>query len=148
MKNSKQCDEVGGGISEEHFQRSKIHLMSPNYDAHATFNHVNVGGSNAGSTMTIDRGGRDTKEPLDLDRCCINIYISNNIQGVTNSVVVGSDVKMVECSVGFSLEGVMSGGGNKKRSNGDAFFTKWGFKGILLFACISFPLIVSLILAF
>ncbi|GMH30910.1 hypothetical protein Nepgr_032753 [Nepenthes gracilis] len=104
MKNSEKHIDVGRGSIKEYLLRSKIHhLMSLNYDAHATFHHANVGGSDAGSSMTISRGARDIKEPPDLDHCCINIYTSNNIQGVTNSVVFGHEVKMVECGIRFSL---------------------------------------------
>lgn len=68
---------------------------------------VKLEGRNVGASMTTCRGGSK-------DCCCINIYISNNIQGVSNSILFGSTVKMGDPGVSFSMKDVKFHRGNKK----------------------------------
>ncbi|KAK0581043.1 hypothetical protein LWI29_009250 [Acer saccharum] len=55
-----------------------------------TFERVNLEGSNTGAAMFI----RGVASGESRDGYCINIYVNNNIQGVNNSILVGSEVKM------------------------------------------------------
>ncbi|KAI9182551.1 hypothetical protein LWI28_026470 [Acer negundo] len=55
-----------------------------------TFERVNLEGSNTGAAMFI----RGVTSGESRDGYCINIYVNNNIQGVNNSILVGSEVKM------------------------------------------------------
>ncbi|KAG9447699.1 hypothetical protein H6P81_013827 [Aristolochia fimbriata] len=63
-------------------------------------NRVTFDGASAGSSMTVD--------PIDvLDRkssrcCCVNIYINSNAQGVNNSLIVGSEVRLRDPGVRLS----------------------------------------------
>ncbi|XP_021893806.1 uncharacterized protein LOC110811577 [Carica papaya] len=62
-----------------------------------TFSTINLKGRNVGAEMFIDNcitGESDFK-----DYCCINIYINNNIQGVNNSILEGSEVRMKDPGV-------------------------------------------------
>lgn len=68
-----------------------------------SFEHVKLEGRNVGATMVARRGGCPGES---LGCCCINIYISNNIQGVNNSILVGSKVKMGDPGVCFSMKDV------------------------------------------
>ncbi|XP_054796653.1 uncharacterized protein LOC129302012 [Prosopis cineraria] len=55
--------------------------------------YINLDGNNVGASMRVYQ--RSFKgEPKDC--CCINIYINSNVQGVSNSVLHGSQVKMTE----------------------------------------------------
>ncbi|KAK2648561.1 hypothetical protein Ddye_016050 [Dipteronia dyeriana] len=57
---------------------------------HGTFERVNLEGTNTGAAMFI----RSVASGESRDGYCINIYVNNNIQGVNNSILVGSEVKM------------------------------------------------------
>lgn len=50
------------------------------------------------------------------DCCSINIYISNNVQGVNNSVLIGSKVKQGNPGVCLSLKGLQLDRGIQKTS--------------------------------
>ncbi|KAF5726988.1 hypothetical protein HS088_TW22G00674 [Tripterygium wilfordii] len=71
---------------------------------YGSFHRVGIEGSNIGASMFIRRG-IGAAEPQ--DNCCINIYINNNVQGVSNSVLVGSEVKMRDPGVSLSFEDVV-----------------------------------------
>ncbi|XP_055813095.1 uncharacterized protein LOC129882704 [Solanum dulcamara] len=64
------------------------------------FEHVKLEGRNLGASMMARRG------VCSSDCCCINIYINNNIQGVNNSFLFGSKVKMGDPGVSFSMKDV------------------------------------------
>ncbi|OIT32477.1 hypothetical protein A4A49_16148 [Nicotiana attenuata] len=68
-----------------------------------SFEHVKLEGRNVGATMVARRGGCAGESH---GCCCINIYISNNIQGLNNSILVGSKVKMGDPGVCFSMKDV------------------------------------------
>lgn len=57
----------------------------------SSFERVNLKGRNTGAAMFIPS---DTSGESHHDCCCINIYINNNIQGVNNSILHGSEIKM------------------------------------------------------
>lgn len=81
---------------------SKILIMSPER-RYGPFKHVKLEGRNVGASMIARRGGCSGESH---DCCCINIYTSNNIQGVSNSILVGSKVKMGDPGVSFSMKDV------------------------------------------
>ncbi|CAL5425026.1 unnamed protein product [Camellia sinensis] len=112
------------------------HLMS-GQSGYGSFERVNLEGKNVGAAM-INRRGTSGESP----NCCnINIYINNNIQGVNNSVLVGSEVKMGDPGVCLSLSDVKLGKAflepKKKSSN-------LGFYGMLLLVAIAIFLLRSL----
>lgn len=76
--------------------------MSPE-NRHGQFEHVKLEGKNVGASMIARRGGCSGESH---DCCCINIYINNNIQGVNNSILFGSKVKMGDPGVSFSMKDV------------------------------------------
>ncbi|KAI7983636.1 hypothetical protein LOK49_LG15G00703 [Camellia lanceoleosa] len=112
------------------------HLMS-GQSGYGSFERVNLEGKNVGAAM-INRRGISGESP----NCCnINIYINNNIQGVNNSVLVGSEVKMGDPGVCLSLSDVKLGKAflepKKKSSN-------LGFYGMFLLVAIAIFLLRSL----
>ncbi|KAK7284165.1 hypothetical protein RJT34_18906 [Clitoria ternatea] len=68
---------------------------------HGPFEYINLDGKNVGATMHLQH--RNTKEEP-KDCCCINIYVNNNVQGVSNSVLHDSEVKMRDPGVGLYFE--------------------------------------------
>ena len=64
-----------------------------------SFERVNLEGRNIGAAMLMRRGSRGESH----DCCCINIYINNNIQGVNNSTLHGSEVKMRDPGVSLYI---------------------------------------------
>lgn len=76
------------------------HLMA-SQTSYGSFDRVTLKGTNVGAAMTI-RHGVPTGEPQ--DSCCINIYVNNNVQGVNNSILLGSEVKMRDPGVSIFLE--------------------------------------------
>ncbi|GFY99532.1 hypothetical protein Acr_13g0009320 [Actinidia rufa] len=95
--------------------------------SYGSFERLNLGGKNVGAAMT--KQCSSSGESLGCYN--INIYINNNVQGVNNSVLVGSEVKMRDPGVCFSMRGVKFGKDsqetNRKRRNSSR-----GFLGILL----------------
>lgn len=66
-----------------------------------SFEYINLDGKNVGATMHIHH--RSTKvDPKDC--CCINIYVNNNVQGVSNSVLHGSQVRMRDPGISLYFE--------------------------------------------
>lgn len=53
-------------------------------------------GSNTGASMVVG--------PVSNNSNCINIYVNNNVQGMTNSVVLGSQVVMRDPGVRITLQ--------------------------------------------
>ncbi|KAI9085821.1 hypothetical protein K1719_032235 [Acacia pycnantha] len=65
--------------------------------------YTNLGGNNVGASMRVSQrsfklGGEQK------DCCCINIYINSNVQGVSNSVLYGSQVEMREPGIRLYFE--------------------------------------------
>ncbi|KAK7336918.1 hypothetical protein VNO77_17471 [Canavalia gladiata] len=68
---------------------------------HGSFEYINLDGRNVGATMRLQPRG--TKgEPK--DDCCINIYVNNNVQGVSNSVLRDTEVRMKDSGISLYLE--------------------------------------------
>ncbi|GAB2255201.1 hypothetical protein Droror1_Dr00008979 [Drosera rotundifolia] len=86
-----------------------------------SFNDVNLQGSSVGASMTPPGRACKVKEARDLDRCSVNIYISSNIQGANNSIMVDNNENMIEPGVSLSI-GVINFGGQaldlRKRLSG------------------------------
>ncbi|KAG5043638.1 hypothetical protein JHK85_007936 [Glycine max] len=68
---------------------------------HDSFEYINLEGENVGATMRVQH--RSTKGES-KDCCCINIYVNNNVQGVSNSVLHGSEVRMRDPGVSLYFE--------------------------------------------
>ncbi|KAI5426299.1 hypothetical protein KIW84_031919 [Lathyrus oleraceus] len=66
-----------------------------------SFEYINMDAKNVGATMRFHH--RSTKGES-KDCCCINIYVNNNIQGVTNSVLRDSEVRMRDPGVRLYFE--------------------------------------------
>lgn len=74
-------------------------MSVPKHSSKCSFKRVSLKGRNTGATMITRRttSGRLSQEQ---EQCCsINIYVNNNIQGVNNSVLVGSAVKLTDPGV-------------------------------------------------
>ncbi|KAJ0051687.1 hypothetical protein Pint_01648 [Pistacia integerrima] len=81
--------EEGLDISISIIKHQFIYPMPPER-CYGSFSRVNLEGTNIGAAMFARRG--TTAESQDC--CCINIYVNNNVQGVNNSVLLGSEVRM------------------------------------------------------
>ncbi|KAK9281103.1 hypothetical protein L1049_003996 [Liquidambar formosana] len=132
---------------EEEFARinqSRLinHLMS-RQSSDGCFHRVNLQGRNVGAAMIMRRRG-SAGEPQDC--CSINIYVNNNIQGVNNSILVGSEVKLRDPGVCLSFRDVTLGEEflEIKKNKKDAWGFRVGFCGMFLFVLISLFMLLSL----
>ncbi|KAK6940600.1 hypothetical protein RJ641_030131 [Dillenia turbinata] len=104
---------------------------------------VDLEGKNVGASMILQhRGGRELE-----DFCSINIYINNNIQGVNNSILVGSEVQMRDPGVCLSFRDVRFDDERPetRRMNGrDNFGGGLGLFGMFACAILSLFLLSSL----
>lgn len=66
-----------------------------------SFENLRLRGSSVGASMIA--GGGAGESP---GSCSINIYINNDVQGINNSVLFGSEVRMGDPGVSLCLEGV------------------------------------------
>jgi hypothetical protein len=109
--------------------------------SHASFERVNLKGRNIGAAMWVPGHGGTCTSGESHDCCCsIKIYINNNVQGVNNSLLHGSEVTMRDPGVSlFFGEHVKvdrgSFGSNKKRNLG--FCLKFLFVIFSLFLLLS-----------
>ncbi|KAF7152966.1 hypothetical protein RHSIM_Rhsim01G0260000 [Rhododendron simsii] len=119
--------------------KSIDHLMSK-LGGNQSFERINLGGKNVGAAMTVRRGccGKSANS------CNINIYINNNVQGVNNSLLLGSEVRMGDPGVCLSMRGVETVKGfaeaNKKRKG-----FRLGFIGMFSLVVVSVLLLLSLL---
>lgn len=67
-----------------------------------SFEYINMDGKNVGATMRLHHRSNNKGESKDC--CCINIYVNNNVQGVTNSVLHDSEVRMRDPGVSIYFE--------------------------------------------
>nr|XP_010918929.1 uncharacterized protein LOC105043177 [Elaeis guineensis] len=74
--------------------------------AHSKHDGVVLDGKNTGAAMSIQ--GHPSGMP-GSNCCCINIYVNNNVQGVTNSVLFGSKVVMRDPRAKLSLRRRLGG---------------------------------------
>ncbi|MED6147519.1 hypothetical protein PIB30_044704 [Stylosanthes scabra] len=68
------------------------------------FECINLDGKNVGATMRLQRRSKKGEAKEEEHCCCINIYVNNNVQGVSNSVLHGSEVKMRDPGVSLYFE--------------------------------------------
>ncbi|KAL9258399.1 hypothetical protein AKJ16_DCAP15033 [Drosera capensis] len=98
---------------------SSIDVMFPK--SSVSFNDVNLQGSSVEASMTPSGSACKVKEARILDRCSVNIYISSNIQGANNSIMVDNNKNMIKPGVSLSI-GVINFGGQaldlRKRPSG------------------------------
>ncbi|KAG5567361.1 hypothetical protein RHGRI_002798 [Rhododendron griersonianum] len=85
--------------------KSINHLMSK-LGGNQSFERINLGGKNVGAAMTVRRGSCGKS----ANSCNINIYVNNNVQGVNNSLLLGSEVRVGDPGVCLSMRGVEKGG--------------------------------------
>ncbi|KAL0383670.1 UNVERIFIED_CONTAM: hypothetical protein Scaly_0654300 [Sesamum calycinum] len=81
--------------------KSLNHLMPPQATL-GPFENVRLAGRNVGASMIMG-DGESSESP---GSCSINIYINNDIQGINNSVLIGSQVKMGDPGVSLGMEEV------------------------------------------
>lgn len=119
--------------------------MAPE-SSYGSFDHVNLKGRNVGAVMSIRLQG--LKDPPQ-DSCCINIYVNNSIQGVNNSILLGSEVKMRDPGVSIFFDGMKFGKewmeSKKRTSKEDTLGSKLRFLGMFVLAFISFLLFLLLL---
>lgn len=77
-------------------------LMMTPHMSRESFENVRLAGRHVGASMITTGGGSGESSGC----CSINIYINNDVQGINNSVLVGSDVKMGDPGVSLSLTDV------------------------------------------
>ncbi|KAJ1391424.1 ABC transporter C family member 5 [Sesbania bispinosa] len=70
---------------------------------HGSFEYINLDGKNVGATMRLQHRSSTKGEPKE-DCCCINIYVNNNVQGVSNSVLHDSEVRMRDPGISLYFE--------------------------------------------
>ncbi|KAK4758027.1 hypothetical protein SAY87_019328 [Trapa incisa] len=133
MENSKHLDES----TKEEGQLTTLSSTATQMGGRSVHDHAKLQGRNCGADMLICRSGAS-----DSQDCCINIYISNNIQGVNNSSLVGGRVKMGDPGVSLSFgdlnldRRIFTAQRRKTRSRRSNYFS-WGlnagsFAGVLL----------------
>ncbi|WOG81196.1 hypothetical protein DCAR_0100341 [Daucus carota subsp. sativus] len=76
-----------------------LNLMSPGTSL-GVFGDMNLEGRSNGAVMNA----RHSSSGKSSDSCGINVYINNNVQGVSNSILVGSEVTMGDSGVWLSLK--------------------------------------------
>ncbi|KAI3514561.1 hypothetical protein L1887_13072 [Cichorium endivia] len=64
----------------------------------------NLEGTNIGASMIIHRGGSGLSSGEVNDSCGVNIYVNNNIQGLNNSIMIGSRLYMGDPGVWLTLK--------------------------------------------
>lgn len=95
-----------------------LNLMSPER-SHGVFEDVNLEGRSNGAVMNARRSSSGKSS----DSCGINVYINNNVQGVCNSILVGSEVHMGDPGVSLSLKPMESGKIFRGSKNGSGIST-------------------------
>ncbi|KAL4571943.1 hypothetical protein LXL04_018711 [Taraxacum kok-saghyz] len=64
----------------------------------------NLEGTNVGASMVNHRGGSGLLSGEVNDSCGVNIYVNNNIQGLNNSIMIGSRLNMGDPGVWLTLK--------------------------------------------
>lgn len=73
--------------------------------SHGEFEGINMESRNSGATMITRRNFSGESG----DYLCINIHVNNNVQGINNSILVGSKVNLGDSGVWLSLKDVKVG---------------------------------------
>lgn len=103
-----------------------------------SFEYINMDAKNVGATMKVHH--RSTKGES-KDCCCINIYVNNNVQGVTNSVLHDSEVRMRDPGVRLYFEDLMFDKGIPSYHKRLCCWDKFGF-----FLCVLILLLALMLL--
>lgn len=107
------------------------------------FEHVELKGRNVGASMSFLPGSSlELKNSL-----CINIYVNSNVQGVNNSLVMGSEVKMRDGGVRIHLHGLnkrLKKHSKKKKNRIHVPAAVTGFLCMLVLSFFAFLLFLSL----
>lgn len=82
--------------------KSMNHPMPPPRISRGSFENIRFSGRNIGASMAVDGGGSGES----AGSCSINIYINNDVQGINNCVLIGSEVKMGDPGVRVWLDEV------------------------------------------
>lgn len=82
------------------YRRSMSHPIPPQINR-GSFENVRLRGTSVGASMVADGGAGESP-----GSCTINIYINNDIQGINNSLLLGSEVRMGDPGVSLCLEGL------------------------------------------
>ena len=69
---------------------------------HGSSEYIKLDGNNVGASMRLNQ--RSIKGEPPKDCCCINVYVNNNVQGVSNSVMDGSKIEMRDPGVSLHFE--------------------------------------------
>ncbi|KAJ3688899.1 hypothetical protein LUZ61_018063 [Rhynchospora tenuis] len=103
--------------------------LGDNAYSYSEHDHLAADGTNIGASMTVRR----VPQLFRSNECiCINIHVNNNIQGVTNSVLLGSKVVMRDPGARVSLNcDEMDGQDQDMRIGqvGHSFRSLWGQGG-------------------
>ncbi|KAL1546632.1 hypothetical protein AAHA92_23205 [Salvia divinorum] len=92
---------------ENRFRSSEAmsHHIPPAF-IRGAFENVRLSGRSVGASMVAgavdDEGGAGEAR----GSCSINIYINNDVQGINNSLLLGSEMRMGDPGVSLSLEGL------------------------------------------
>ncbi|MED6168021.1 hypothetical protein PIB30_008041 [Stylosanthes scabra] len=87
--------------------------MDSNFKRGSPFECIHLDGKNVGATMRLQHRSKKG-EAKEEHCCCINIYVNNNVQGVSNSVLHGSEVKMRDPGVSLYFENFKIDKGNHR----------------------------------
>ncbi|KAK9055682.1 hypothetical protein SSX86_026767 [Deinandra increscens subsp. villosa] len=80
----------------------------------------NLDGTNVGATMIIHRGGSRFSSGEVNESCGVNIYVNNNVQGLNNSIMIGSRLYMGDPGVWLTLKDLKLDKWFTKKNNGNA----------------------------
>ncbi|OVA02298.1 hypothetical protein BVC80_9099g97 [Macleaya cordata] len=88
------------------------HLIPPENIKGSSADHVNLKGTNTGATAVFHQNPTG-----DSSNCYnINIYVNNNVQGINNSIVLGSDIRMGAPGVHLSFRDLNLKKGSPRRN--------------------------------
>lgn len=107
----------------------------------ASFYRVRLEEAGFGAAMSVRRGHSCESQ----DSCCVNIYINSNVQGVSNSILVGSEVRMGDPGVSLYFGDIKLANADKTRRRNQRI--KWSFgPGGFVVSLLVFALLLLLLL--
>ncbi|KAK1420579.1 hypothetical protein QVD17_22290 [Tagetes erecta] len=84
-------------------ESSRRHPTGPAFQPSNIIRDPLLEGTNMGATMTVHRGPGLSSGEVN-DSCGVNIYVNNNIQGLNNSIMIGSRLYMGDPGVWLTLK--------------------------------------------
>ncbi|CAA0833410.1 Unknown protein [Striga hermonthica] len=107
---------------------------TPLRTSRGSFENVQLHGTNIGASMVVDNGEESPGS------CSINIYVNNDIKGVNNSHLVGSDVKIGESGVRLCLKGLQLDRGfhmvGRNKKDWESLVVLVGFMVMIISLCV------------